>query len=204
MTFQHADLCWTKGGGLLPAIVQDADSARVLMLGYMNQAALEQTLATRRVTFFSRSRQRLWVKGETSGHGLELVDLATDCDRDCLLLLARPQGPCCHRGTQSCFDPLAPALAGELALLDQTIALRLRELPEGSYTTELAGSGVLRVAQKVGEEGVEVALAGAAQSATALVAECADLLYHLGVLLALRGESLASVLGALRQRREHK
>lgn len=202
MNFDRERLDWNKGDGLLPAIVQDQDSGQVLMLGYMNREALEQTLASARVTFLSRSRGRLWVKGETSGNTLELVGIAADCDNDSLLVLVRPQGPTCHRGTPSCFDPLAPPLAGELALLDRTIAQRLRDLPAGSYTSELIQAGALRVAQKVGEEGVEVALAGAAQSASALVAESADLLYHLGVLLAVRGQSLARVLDELRQRRE--
>lgn len=202
MNLDCDSLDWNKGAGLLPAIVQHADSGQVLMLGYMNREALDHTLASARVSFFSRSRGRLWIKGETSGNTLELVDISADCDHDSLLVLARPHGPTCHRGTPSCFDPLTPPLAGELALLDQTIAQRLRELPEGSYTSRLVQAGTLRVAQKVGEEGVEVALAGAAQSESALVAESADLLYHLGVLLAMRGRSLADVLDQLRQRRE--
>ncbi len=202
MNIDLESLDWSKGAGLLPAIVQDQDSGQVLMLGYMNRESLAQTLAGGRVTFFSRSRARLWIKGETSGNTLELVDIAADCDNDSLLVLVRPQGPTCHRGTPSCFDLLAPPLAGELALLDRTIAQRLRDLPAGSYTSQLVQAGTLRVAQKVGEEGVEVALAGAAQSASALVAESADLLYHLGVLLAVRGQSLARVLEQLRERRE--
>lgn len=201
-----ASLDWDKGDGLIPAIVQDASSARVLMLGYMNRAALELTLSSARVTFYSRSRSQLWIKGETSGHFLELVDVQIDCDRDSLLVLAKPSGPTCHRHTESCFDSndgsagREPTVS-ELARLDGTIGERLRLLPERSYTTELIQAGPLRVAQKVGEEGVEVALAGAAQSVERVVAESADLIYHLGVLLHLRGSSLAAVLEQLRERR---
>ncbi len=207
---------WEKGLGLLPAIVQDARSGHVLMLGYMNREALEQTLATRRVTFFSRSRAALWTKGETSGHWLDLVEVAIDCDADTLLLLARPNGATCHRGTQTCFDPPPPVPGSpqsefdafatqpqftELATLDATIAQRVRDRPAGSYTTNLIEQGALRVAQKVGEEGVETALAGAAQSVEQLEQEAADLLYHLGVLLQVRGSSLAAVMDVLRSRR---
>jgi len=199
-------LDWDKGDGLLPVIVQDASSARVLMLGYMNRAALELTLSSARVTFFSRRRGQLWVKGETSGHFLQLVDVQIDCDHDSLLVLAQPVGPTCHRQTESCFDrsdgsTSAEPTASELARLDGTIGERLRLLPDKSYTTELIQAGPLRVAQKVGEEGVEVALAGAAQSVERVVAESADLIYHLGVLLHLRGSSLAAVLAELRERR---
>ncbi len=192
---------WSKGQGLLPAIVQDAGGGQVLMLGYMNREALAQTLATRRVTFFSRSRNALWIKGETSGHWLNLVDVAIDCDADTLLLLAHPEGPTCHRGTSTCFDPVAAPQFTELATLDATIAQRLRDRPAGSYTTKLIEQGALRVAQKVGEEGVETALAGAAQTVEQLESEAADLLYHLGVLLHVRGSSLAAVLDVLRARR---
>lgn len=192
---------WSKGQGLLPAIVQDAGGGQVLMLGYMNREALAQTLATRRVTFFSRSRNALWIKGETSGHWLNLVDAAIDCDADTLLLLAHPEGPTCHRGTSTCFDPVAAPQFTELATLDATIAQRLRDRPAGSYTTKLIEQGALRVAQKVGEEGVETALAGAAQTVEQLESEAADLLYHLGVLLHVRGSSLAAVLDVLRARR---
>jgi phosphoribosyl-ATP pyrophosphohydrolase/phosphoribosyl-AMP cyclohydrolase len=200
-------LDWQKGDGLVPAVVQHADSGVVLMLGYMNREALAQTLSSRRVTFFSRSRRALWVKGETSGNVLDLVDAAHDCDGDTLLLLARPLGPTCHRGSATCFDrtmaePAPSPRFAELATLDATIAQRLRDRPPGSYTTKLAEQGALRAAQKVGEEGVETALAGAAQSVAALESEAADLLYHLGVLLQLRGSSLAAVLDVLRARRE--
>jgi phosphoribosyl-ATP pyrophosphohydrolase/phosphoribosyl-AMP cyclohydrolase len=206
--FDPSRIDFAKGEGMVPAIVQDADSGRVLMLGYMNPAAVEQTQASGRVTFWSRSRQRLWTKGESSGHGLELVALALDCDADTLLVLARPHGPTCHRGCSTCFDrvdadvvePALAPLASELARLDAVIAQRLRDRPEGSYTTRLAEGGVRRVAQKVGEEGVETALAGVAQDDDALIAEAADLVFHLGVLMQMRGRSLGDVLQRLRER----
>lgn len=190
-------LDWRKQGGLLPAIIQDADSLRVLMLGYMDRSALEATLASGQVTFFSRSRQRLWTKGEQSGHVLSLVSVDTDCDQDTLLVQARPIGPTCHLGTTSCFDD-APASA--LVELDATIAARARQRPVGSYTTKLLDAGIQRIAQKVGEEGVETALAAVAQDDAALLGESADLLYHLAVLLRARNLSLHDAEGVLRER----
>lgn len=192
-------LDWGKQGGLLPAVVQDAATLRVLMLGYMDRAAARTTLDTRRVTFFSRSRQRLWTKGEESGHVLAVVSIEADCDRDTLLVLAHPAGPTCHLGTPSCF----PAAPGDgLAALDARIAARERERPAGSYTTTLFDAGVRRIAQKVGEEGVETALAAMAQDDDSLLDEAADLLYHLLVLLRARGLSLdqAKAVLAARQR----
>jgi phosphoribosyl-ATP pyrophosphohydrolase/phosphoribosyl-AMP cyclohydrolase len=190
-------LDWTKGDGLLPVIVQDAGNLRVLMLGYMNREALDATLASRRVTFFSRSKQRLWTKGESSGHVLELVSVEADCDNDTLLVLAHPQGPTCHLQRPSCF-PLAPSAF--LSDLDALVAQRDRNRPVDSYTTRLFDAGVRRIAQKVGEEGVETALAAVAQDKTALLGESADLLYHLTVLLRARGLSLADAVDVLRQR----
>ena len=198
MTAAQIDgLAWDKQGGLLPAVVQDADTLRVLMLGYMDRAALQATLDTGQVTFRSRSRQRLWVKGETSGHLLELVGIEADCDADTLLVVARPHGPTCHLGRASCF----PSAPGEfLAELDQLVAARHRDRPSGSYTTRLFESGLRRTAQKVGEEGVETALAGVAQDDAALAGEAADLLFHLLVLLRARGLSLTEAIDVLRQR----
>ena len=190
-------LDWTKGDGLLPVIVQDAGNLRVLMLGYMNREALDTTLTSRRVTFFSRSKQRLWTKGESSGHVLELVSVEADCDNDTLLVLAHPQGPTCHLQRPSCF-PSAPSAF--LSDLDALVAQRDRERPVDSYTTRLFDAGVRRIAQKVGEEGVETALAAVAQDETALLGESADLLYHLTVLLRARGLSLADAVDVLRQR----
>jgi phosphoribosyl-ATP pyrophosphohydrolase/phosphoribosyl-AMP cyclohydrolase len=194
---------WNKGDGLVPAIVQHASSGSVLMLGYMNRAALAATLARDRVVFFSRSKQRLWEKGETSGHFLQLVGLRADCDADTLLVLALPAGPVCHTGSASCFgdEPLsAAAPLGFLLELEQLIAQRIAAGPEGSYTASLYARGVRHVAQKVGEEGVEVALAGAGETDEALVAESADLLYHLLVLLRSRSLPLSAVIAELRQR----
>ena len=196
--FDIDGLAWEKQGGLLPAIVQDADTLRVLMLGYMSREALQATLASGRVTFFSRSKQRLWTKGESSGDVLDLVRLEVDCDADTLLVQARPAGPTCHLGRASCF-PQAPA--DGLAELDAVIAQRAQELPEGSYTTRLFEGGIRRIAQKVGEEGVETALAGVAEDDEALLGEASDLLFHLLVLLRARGLSLADALQVLETRR---
>lgn len=190
-------LAWDKQGGLLPAIVQDACSHRVLMLGYMNRESLQVTRNTGRVTFYSRSKGRMWTKGETSGHTLELVAIEADCDNDTLLVQAIPHGPTCHLGTQSCF---AQAPGDFLAELDALIARRERERPEGSYTTRLFESGVRRIAQKVGEEGVETALAAVDQDQDALLGEAADLIYHLLVLLRARGSGLTEVTELLERR----
>lgn len=190
-------LAWDKQAGLLPAVVQDAGNGRVLMLGYMDREALALTLASGRVSFYSRSRQRLWTKGETSGHGLDLVAITADCDRDTLLVQARPQGPTCHLDRPSCF-PDAPG--NFLAELDALIATRDAERPEGSYTTRLFEAGVRRIAQKVGEEGVETALAAVVQDDEALLGEAADLVYHLGVLLRARGLSVQEVIRVLAAR----
>lgn len=190
-------LDWVKQGGLLPAVVQDAATLRVLMLGYMDRAALQATLDTRRVTFFSRSKQRLWTKGESSGHFLDLVSIETDCDRDSLLVRARPNGPTCHLDRRSCF-PTAPG--NFLAELDALVDARYRERPAGSYTTTLFEGELRRIGQKVGEEGVETALAAVAQDDAALCGEAADLLFHLQVLLRARGLSLESAVDVLRER----
>jgi len=173
--------------GLIPAVVQDASDDTVLMLGYMNREALELTLESRRVTFFSRSRARLWEKGETSGHTLRLVSIAADCDGDTLLLRVNPAGPTCHTGARSCFgrtpEPATQVagLGDVLARLGTVIDQRATEMPAGSYTASLLESGVLRTAQKVVEEAAETALAAAAEPGK-LAAESADLLYHLLVL----------------------
>lgn len=196
-------LDWAKGDGLLPVVVQDADTLRVLMLGYMNDEALAATRASGHVTFYSRSKQRLWTKGESSGHVLDVVSIDVDCDEDTLLVLARPHGPTCHLGRTSCF-PGAPGAAGAgiafLGELDALVAQRERERPQGSYTTTLFEKGTRRIAQKVGEEGVETALAGVAQGDEELLGESADLLYHLTVLLRARGLSLADAVAVLERR----
>lgn len=190
-------LAWDKQDGLLPAVVQDAETLRVLMLGYMNREALEMTLACRHVTFFSRSKGRLWTKGERSGHVLKLVRIETDCDADTLLIQAHPQGPTCHLQRTSCFPDAPGSFLGDL---DALIAQRERERPVGSYTTRLFEGGIRRIAQKVGEEGVETALAAVAQEDADLLGESADLIYHLLVLLRARGLSLGDVENLLRQR----
>ncbi len=204
---------WEKLDGLLPAVVQDALDGRVLMLGYMNPEALQVTLDSGKVTFFSRSRKTLWTKGETSGNHLELVDATLDCDRDTLLVRARPAGPTCHTGADTCFDspgPGADTRAGPhagprpdlafLAELERVILDRDRERPEGSYTTRLLEEGVKRIAQKVGEEGVETALAGVAGEAEEVLEEASDLLYHLLVLLRARDLDLEELVATLRAR----
>lgn len=194
-------LDWNKGGGLLPAIVQDWCDGRVLMLGFMNREALARTLACGKVTFYSRSRGRLWTKGETSGNTLLLKSAHADCDADTLLLLAEPTGPVCHRATPSCFDDTAMPTLSVLGRLDALVAQRERERPADSYTTELFTAGTRRIAQKVGEEGVETALAAVAEDDDALAGEAADLVYHLLVLLRARGLGLDAVAAALAQRR---
>jgi len=192
-----------KSDGLVPAIVQDADTGAVLMLAYMNREALEQTLARKRAVFFSRSKQRLWEKGETTGHTLDVVDVALDCDADTLLITARPRGPACHNGTLTCFgdEPRAAATPiAFLATLESVIAQRATDKPEASYTAKLLGKGINKVAQKVGEEGVETALAGVAESDDKLAEESADLLFHLLILLRARNVPLARVVETLKAR----
>ena len=194
---------WRKGDGLVPAIVQDVASGAVLMLGYMNEAALDATLERGRIVFFSRSKQRLWEKGESSGHHLQLIDWRIDCDGDTLLLLAQPAGAVCHTGTRTCFGNEALTAATRLSFLvqlEQLIGQRRADRPEGSYTASLFAQGPRRIAQKVGEEALEVALAAVAEPDAALLAECADLLYHLLVLLQARSLDLDAVLEHLRRR----
>jgi len=202
------ELDWGKSDGLLPAIVQDADSGAVLMLAYMNRAALEATRSSGRATFWSRRRQRLWTKGETSGHFLEVRDMIADCDADTLLILAKPRGPTCHTGTHTCFgeNPPQPA-AGRiafLATLEGVIAARMATRPDGSYTAKLLSEGNRRIAQKVGEEALELALASVSQSDDEVIGEAADLVYHLLLLLKTRHLSLDRVIAELEARHESK
>jgi len=191
---------WKKNSGLVPVIVQDAATLQVLMLGYMDAAALKETLRTKKVTFFSRSKQRLWTKGEASRNFLHLVSLQVDCDNDTLLVTARPDGPTCHRGTISCFGAGGAGGVGFLAQLERTVNARLKGGDKKSYTVRLAGEGVARVAQKVGEEGVETALAALRVDKAEFAGEVADLLYHLIVLLRVKKMSLADALAVLEQR----
>ncbi len=193
-------LAWDKMDNLLPAIVQDALSGKVLMQGYMDQDALAKTLETEKVTFFSRSKQRLWTKGETSGNTLDLVSVASDCDQDSLLVLANPNGPTCHTGVESCwFDGSTPAFTF-LADLERVLAARKDADPKSSYTASLYNKGIKRIAQKVGEEGVETALAATVHDKEELKNEAADLLYHLTVLLQASDMSLNDALEVLRER----
>jgi len=196
--FNPEQMDWSKG--LIPAIVQHACSGEVLMLAYMNREALEATLSTQRVTFFSRSRQCLWTKGETSGNQLDLVGILADCDGDTLRVLAAPRGPVCHRGTRTCFgDSVHPPIAF-LGLLEGLIAQRQQELPDRSYTAKLFRSGRKRIAQKLAEEAVETALAAVAGDGEEVVNEAADLVYHLLVLLRACEVSLPQVAEVLARR----
>jgi len=198
------ELDWNKGSGLLPAIVQDAGSGAVLMLGYMNRDALAATQASGRVTFWSRSKDRLWTKGETSGHFLAVKQIAADCDGDTLLILAEPLGPACHKGTPTCWGETPPQSSAQriafLGRLEQVIAERIAARPPGSYTAKLLGEGTRRIAQKVGEEGLELALAGVAQSDPEIIGEAADLVYHMLLLLEVKGLSLSQVIAELQTR----
>ena len=193
-------LAWDKMEGLLPAIIQDRSTGRVLMVGYMNRDALQATLDTGNATFFSRSRQRLWEKGETSGNRLRVVSIFADCDDDSLLVLADPIGPTCHTGTQSCFGDEAIEGAGWLGQLAEIVHARAASNDENSYTRSLLRDGMARIAQKVGEEGVEVALAAVTRGADGSTEEIADLVYHLTVLMEGVGISWNDVVGVLRSR----
>ncbi len=194
------DLDWEKTNGLIPAIVQDWESGRVLMLGFMNQTALDKTLQTGQVTFWSRSRKSLWTKGETSGHYLDLKETKVDCDGDSLLLLAIPRGPVCHQETLSCFAEDSEFVALEfLAHLERLIHSRRTEMPADSYTTTLFREGILKTAKKLGEEAVEVVVS-ATEDKSRSIEETADLLYHLLVFLAHREIVLSDVVGELKKR----
>lgn len=193
-------LSWDKVGGLIPAIVQDSHSGRVLMMGYMNRVALKKTLDTKLVTFFSRSREALWTKGETSGNHLELVEITADCDMDTLLVYAIPNGPTCHLGNTSCWEASQQPSLTFLSELESVIAARKQAPTDSSYTAQLYSQGTKRIAQKVGEEGVEVALAATVNDNQELLNESADLLYHLLVLLQNQGVSLKQVTDVLSQR----
>lgn len=196
---QLSRLDWVKTDGMMPAIVQHAVSGEVLMHGYMNQEALAKTLETGKVTFWSRTKQRLWTKGETSEHFLNVVSITQDCDHDTLLLLVNPVGPTCHLGTSSCFSPAASDWTF-LYQLEQLLAERKHADPKSSYTASLYASGTKRIAQKVGEEGVEVALAATVNDRHELTNEASDLVYHLLVLLQDQDLNLSAVIENLRQR----
>ncbi|MDQ3471678.1 MAG: bifunctional phosphoribosyl-AMP cyclohydrolase/phosphoribosyl-ATP diphosphatase HisIE [Pseudomonadota bacterium] len=193
-------LAWDKMDGLLPALVQDRGSGRVLMLGYMNREALQATLDSGFATFFSRSKQRLWRKGETSGNVLDVQAVTSDCDGDALLVIVDPQGPTCHEGTLSCFSDAWLRGPGWLAELSTIVTQRAAAGDESSYTRRLLEGGAERIAQKIGEEGVELALAAATRDAAGCAEEAADLLYHLAVLLQARGMEWEQIIEVLRRR----
>jgi phosphoribosyl-ATP pyrophosphohydrolase/phosphoribosyl-AMP cyclohydrolase len=191
---------FTKCDGLLPAVVQDARNGTVLMLGYMNEESYSATLAKGLVTFFSRSRNELWTKGETSGNFLKLTELSVDCDRDTILVKAIPSGPTCHEGTLSCFADAAPNVWSVLTYLEDTIKERKATPSDDSYTSSLFKAGIDKIAQKVGEEGIEVVIEGKNDNKERLLNESADLLFHLMVLWEAKGVSLADVCGVLAER----
>ncbi|WP_133469119.1 bifunctional phosphoribosyl-AMP cyclohydrolase/phosphoribosyl-ATP diphosphatase HisIE [Paraglaciecola marina] len=193
-------LAWDKMDNLIPCVVQNAVSGKVLMQGYMNQDALDKTLDTGLVTFFSRSKQRLWTKGEESGNSLNLVEITCDCDNDSILALVNPIGPTCHTGTETCWFDSQSADISFIADLEQVIASRKGADADSSYTAHLYSKGIKRIAQKVGEEGVETALAATVKDLEELKNESADLLYHLLVLLQASDLNLSDVVGVLKQR----
>lgn len=193
-------------GGLIPAVIQDAETSQVLMLGYMNREAFDKTQKEELVTFFSRSKNRLWTKGETSGHTLQVVSIAEDCDNDSLLIKVKPNGPTCHNGDTSCFgeDPTAKRAAAIqfIARLEEVIQQRKADPTEASYTNFLFDKGVNKIAQKVGEEAVETVIDAVAGKLESMTGEAADLLYHLLVLLAATGLELADVVAVLQERHQ--
>lgn len=195
------EIDFQKGNGLVPAIIQDAETRKVLMMGYMNREAYEKTLETKLVTFWSRSRQTLWTKGETSGNVLHLVDIRVDCDGDTLLVQAHPEGPTCHKGTDTCWgEENRPDALAFLSELQDFIEQRHREMPEGSYTTSLFRDGLNRMAQKVGEEALELVIEATNGSNERLIYEGSDMLYHLIVLLTSKGVRIEEMAEELMQR----
>ncbi|NBI12603.1 bifunctional phosphoribosyl-AMP cyclohydrolase/phosphoribosyl-ATP diphosphatase HisIE [[Haemophilus] felis] len=200
---QTTQINWQKVDNLLPVIIQNATTCEVLMLGYMNQEALEKTLAEKRVTFFSRTKNRLWTKGETSGHFLCVVDMSLDCDNDTLLILVNPIGETCHTGAESCFYQFESAVPPDwifFSKLERLIKSRKGAEPASSYTAQLYAKGTKRIAQKVGEEGVETALAATVKDKNETICEAADLVYHLTVLLQDANLSWADVIDKLKCR----
>lgn len=196
-------LAWDKMAGLLPCIVQDSIGGKVLMQGYMNKDAVDKSLSTGKVTFYSRSKDRLWTKGESSEHYLLLEELSADCDSDSIIALAKPQGPTCHMGTETCWhDNTAQPEISFITDLERLIASRKGADADSSYTASLYASGIKRIAQKVGEEGVETALAATVKDLEELKNESADLIYHLLVLLQASDLSLSDVIGVLKQRHD--
>jgi phosphoribosyl-ATP pyrophosphohydrolase/phosphoribosyl-AMP cyclohydrolase len=202
IAFDASQVDFDKGKGLVCVVVQDVLTLQVLMVAWMDRAALEETLSSGEATFFSRSRQARWRKGETSGNTLSVTSVVADCDGDTLLVLVNPAGPACHRGVASCFGDAIPPSLGRLGALERTIAARASAPAAESYTAKLLASGPKRVAQKLGEEGVETALAGASGDDAELCNEMADLLYHAAVLLRARGLQFSDVMSILAARAE--
>jgi phosphoribosyl-ATP pyrophosphohydrolase/phosphoribosyl-AMP cyclohydrolase len=196
------DIDFEKSGGLIPAVIQDNDTREVLMLGYMNREALEKTLESQKVTFFSRSKNRLWTKGEESGNFLHLLAIELDCDKDTLLVQAKPVGPTCHKGTTTCWGERNPTSFGILRDLEHIIKDR-KENPENkdSYVASLFAKGINKIAQKVGEEAVEVVIEAKDDNEALFLNESADLLFHYLILLQAKGYRLEDVLGVLEERR---
>ncbi len=193
-------LDFEKMGGLIPAIVQDNNTGKVLMLGFMNEEAYEKTKETGKVTFFSRTKNRLWMKGETSGNTLQVMDIKADCDNDTLLIKAIPAGPVCHTGADTCFGEQNREDIMFLKYLQDFIERRRQEMPEGSYTTSLFQKGINRMAQKVGEEAVETVIEATNGTEDGLVYEASDLIYHLIVLLTSKGLRLEDLVRELKKR----
>ena len=193
-------LDFNKMNGLVPAIIQDAETAKVLMLGYMNQEAYDKTIKTDLVTFYSRTRQRLWTKGEESGNFLDVVSIKEDCDQDTLLIQVHPRGPVCHTGTDTCWGEVNSEPVMFLKELQQFIQKRHEEMPEGSYTTSLFQSGINKMAQKVGEEAVETIIEATNGTNERLIYEGSDLLYHLIVMLTAKGLSIEDLARELEER----
>lgn len=191
---------FNKQGGMVPAIIQDALTGKVLMLGYMNEEALTKTQSTGKVTFYSRSKQRLWTKGEESGNFLNLVSIASDCDNDTLLIKVNPVGPVCHTGSDTCWNEKNQSELFFLSYLQDFIDKRFKEMPEGSYTTSLFNSGVNRMAQKVGEEAVETVIEATNGTDEGFIYEASDLLYHLIVLLTSKGYRIDDLVNELKKR----
>lgn len=194
------NLNFEKMDGLIPAIVQDYNTNKVLMLGFMNEEAVEATLRTKKVTFYSRTKKRLWTKGETSGNTLQVVQIMDDCDKDTLLIKAIPAGVVCHTGADTCFGERNVEEVMFLKYLQDVIECRLQEMPEGSYTTSLFNKGVNRMAQKVGEEAVETVIEATNGTNERLVYEAADLIYHLIVLLTSKGLRIEDLANELKNR----
>lgn len=194
------NLDFDKMGGLIPAIIQDAVTRNVLMLGFMNKEAYEKTLEIGKVTFWSRTRNKLWTKGEESGNFLNVVSIQEDCDHDTLLIKVNPVGPVCHTGAKTCFEDSNETGVLFLSMLQDFIDKRYKEMPEGSYTTSLFQSGVNRMAQKVGEEAVETVIEATNGTDGRMIYEASDLLYHLIVLLTSKGYRIEDIAAALEQR----